>query len=162
MPETKILYLLRNPIHRIWSQVGMSMKERNIKSLDDIDPDVLKRVLEIGSQEALSDYAGNVRKWREFYPEEQTFIGFFDQLVEDSPQLLRDVFDFLGIESGDAVIPPTARRVSNKGSGPEIPPAFLEHLTELFLPQLQDLHDLFGNAYTERWLNEAKGVHTSA
>jgi len=160
MPGARIVYLLRNPVQRIWSQVGMSMRERNVKSLDAIDPVVFRRALELGAREDLSNYMGNIQRWLEFYPSEQLFVGFFDQLVRDPRGLLRSIYEFLGIHSSDDYIPPSAAKKSNAGSGPTIPQEYLEMLTEIFTPQLEALHQHFGNAYTEKWLTEARQVAT--
>ena len=78
MPDAKIVYLIRNPVDRMWSQVQMSMREYNAVSLDELDPTVLRRALELGSREPMSDYAGNVQRWAERYGENGVFVGFFD------------------------------------------------------------------------------------
>lgn len=156
MPKAKIVYLIRNPVDRMWSQVQMSMREYGAKSLDELNPDILRRALEIASTERLSDYAGNVRRWREHYGEEGIFVGFFDQLVEDPRALLTDIMVFLGLSHDEEHIPPSVKKKSNPGSGPVIPAEYSQLLADLFLPKLADMHALFDNAYTARWLADVR------
>ena len=158
MPDIKIVYLLRNPIDRLWSQLGMSMKELGIARLESLDPADLRRSLEVGSEQRLSDYLGNILRWRELYRPEQMFIGFFDQLEESPRDLLRDIYGFLGLDNRDAMIPASVRAKSNPGSGPAIPAEYALLLAQLFLPKLEALHRELGSRYTERWLQRARDV----
>jgi hypothetical protein len=161
MPDIEIVYLLRNPIDRLWSQLGMSMKELGIARLESLDAAGLRRSLELGSQQRLSDYLGNLQRWREFYRPEQIFVGFFDQLEENPRALLRDIYGFLGLDASDALIPPSVQAKSNPGSGPAIPAEYAQLLARLFLPKLEALHQELGSPYTERWLLRAREMVAS-
>ena len=161
MPDTKIIYLIRNPVDRLWSQTKMSMREYH-KSLDQIDPAVLRRALEVASRESLSDYAGNVTRWTALYGKEGVFVGFFDQLVEDPRTLLTDILKFLDLPHDEQHIPPGVKAKSNPGAGPNIPEEYEELLCELFVPQVEALHRIFENDYTQRWLDFVRQGKRSA
>jgi hypothetical protein len=148
MPQARIVYLLRNPVERLWSQVGMSMREVGVESLAAIDPNLLRRSLEVGSGARLSDYMGNLLRWGTFYRQEQIFVGFFDDLQAD--------YRFLGIDA--RAIPASVRAKSNPGSGPDIPLQYLQLLSERLLPQLEALHAHFDHAHTGKWLQDARAV----
>ena len=42
------------------------------------------------------DYLGILENWKKFYPEEQIFIGFHDDIKSQPEHFLKTVFDFLG------------------------------------------------------------------
>lgn len=161
MPETKIIYLIRNPVDRLWSELGMALRDSGLKGLDGIDGDYLEQQLTDASKTWLSTYIKNLQTWRDVFPQEQIFVGFFDQLRDDAPALLRAVLDFIGVGSGDEFIPPAVTKKSNASGGPSIPERYLHLLSTLFMKDLEELHAHFANSYTESWLDRAREAVTS-
>ena len=156
MPDAKIIYLIRNPVHRQWSELGMALRDRGIQGLGGLDHEYLTAQLTEASQTWLARYIGNLATWQAEYPEDQIKVGFFDQLSQDPAGLLRELYRFIGIDHSDAVIPQSVREKRNASGGPDIPERYARLLAELFLPELEELHGHFDNPYTERWLREAR------
>jgi hypothetical protein len=158
MPAAKIVYLIRNPIDRLWSELGMALRDRGHNGLERVDFDFLEGQLTEASNTPLSAYLHNLRVWGAVYPREQILVGFFDRLRGDAAGLLRDIYDFIGISSGDAFIPATVGAKSNASRSPAVPPRFQRLLADLFMPQLEELHAHFDNRYTAAWLEGARLV----
>ena len=161
MPNAKIIYLIRNPIDRLWSEFGMAMRDRNITDFEGLDHAYLESQLELASKTWLSTYLANLATWREVYPASQVMVGFFDQLKEEPRVLLKNVFDFIGIDSSDACIPPTVGQKSNASGGPRMTDRYRLLLSDLFMSDLEKLHAHFDNRYTARWLDDARQVVTA-
>lgn len=154
-PETKIIYLLRNPVDRVWSQVNMFY--RTNAELRDKKPEEV-----IAYKQPMiynnSHYTSNLLRWEKAFGREQVYVGFFDQIREQPEAVLTEVYSFLGISTGKGVLPDSIRVPRNKGNHGKIPPYLERELSEYFLPELEALHARFGNEYTGRWLNRAKAI----
>jgi hypothetical protein len=118
-PKLKIILLLRNPIERAWSQAVMNLvktkknKKANIPIIDLFS--VIKRATStrkkdfnlIKNEEFIAHFnhprsieKGNylkiIKKWRKYFPNNQIFIGDYNQLKNSPDKLLNEIFDFLG------------------------------------------------------------------
>lgn len=157
-PRTRIVYLLRDPVDRAWS--GLAMHFRKDGSISDVSEESIRQRLEVPKFAAHGDYARNISAWLDVFPREQTFFGFFDQIAEDPHGHLGRILDFLGIPASIAADDPE-RRV-NAGKGEKMPATIERSLARALMPQAEYLHDLFGNAYTAKWLahsRSAAGLH---
>ncbi|MEM7200738.1 MAG: sulfotransferase [Planctomycetota bacterium] len=153
LPHAKILYLLRDPVERLWSEAGMQSRRGGI-ALTDRDPRALEVWFRGHAQKQLNDYVGNLRTWQRFYRDAQVLVGFFDELNEDPVGLLRRVCGFLEIDDSPERMPADVGAKRNAGQDHGIPARWVEFLRGLFADQLRDLHARFENRYTARWLRQ--------
>lgn len=156
MQDTKIIYLLRNPIERVWSQMMMYKRQFNLseskESLDNI-----RSIKEEGAL-ANSSYIENITNWEQVYPKEQIFIGFFDQITEEPKDLLSDIYSFLGIERSSGIIESQISKKQNAGENEKMPIHLKKRYSRILLPELVSLHERFQNSYTRKWLDEANHI----
>ena len=107
-PTSKFLFLLRDPIDRLWSHVRMQARrfrqdgEVYAKKANNI----LWRVVNAGAEAHImerGDYPAIVSKLRRVVPDGRLMVSFIEELV--TPEGLRRLCTFLGIpfQSGDAV-----------------------------------------------------------
>ena len=155
LPRAKIIYLLRSPVERLWSEAGMAAR-RGGGSLAAADAEPLRAYFRARAAARLTDYVANHRTWRRFYPEEQMHVGFFDELAGDARTFLRRICRFLGIDDSDAAIAADAEAVRNPGREPAIPAEWARFLAELLGPQIEALHAHFAHPCTARWLADAR------
>lgn len=155
MPNLGIIYLLRNPILRTWSQAALHFRIRGRK-LENVRDEELFETFGLDWVSRHSYYLRNLEKWEKFYPENQIFIGFFDQLSENPRDLLRNIYNFLEVDSSQNVIPDSADRKMNSGKYPEIPIRFSGYLAHKYYDQIKQLHTRFANRYTADWLEFAE------
>ena len=120
MPELKIIYLLRNPIERTWSQANRSVRQTLLQG-SDTDPQVIREFMDSEEPHRRSDYFKTLQVWESFYPQEQIFIGFFEQLSQNPSQLLLDIYQFLGVDSSEQYIPDSVHQRKNIGHYDPIP-----------------------------------------
>lgn len=158
LPETRILYLLRSPVARAWSQVNMYRRQNGRG-----EEVPLSEVLAIKGQEVFqnSRYRAVLDRWARHYPSEQFFVGFFDRIKEDPDGLLRDVYRFLDITGAASVLAPDRNKARFAGSYAPMTPNEERILTEELWDELVGLHGRFQNDYTARWLARGQEVMSS-
>jgi hypothetical protein len=144
-PDLKILFLIRNPIERAWSFVRFNRVHG--ESID-----FLKAYLDEPRMTIRNDYLATLDAWGEFFPPEQFFTGFYDDVVARPGELLRSIFDFLGI-SGMELPSERIEAVVNPSVRAEIPPEVKSHLQEMCRPEIEQLSERLGGRAAV-WLRE--------
>ena len=155
MPQAKIIYLIRNPIHRSWSSLRM-FESFNNRTVESLSPNRIIQMMMSGGIFRHSEYLANLGRWERFFDRGQIFVGFMDEVKNDPTKLLRKIHQFLGVDSDESFIPETistARNVHKKGT---IPEPVLATITEFYFDKIVELHDFFDNEYTASWLREAQ------
>lgn len=154
-PDCKIIYILRNPVDRIWSQLNMIRKRRTGQMTDDeIYARINKRHYEA------SNYLENLAKWERCFPKENIYIGFYDELKSDPIAFLNKIYSFLGVDT----LPQESREmrrsttIINKGKYTGFPQTIRERLTGELYENISQIHERFDNQYTHNWLLEAKEI----
>lgn len=153
MPETKLIYLLRNPIDRMWSDLAMFHRSCfGHLGLHSVDESRILSFINNPTHLASSRYLENLNRWEQYYPEGQIFIGFQDQIRDEPQELLKAIYLFLEV---DVSHQPNANLMNKKVNShpyPEIPPEIGKLLAEVFIDDLENLHSRFNNPYTDAWL----------
>lgn len=155
MPDTKIIYLLRNPVDRVWSQVNMFYRRDNLHST--LLPG---EVLELKSPMIYdnSSYIANLSRWEEHFGAGNVYVGFFDEIRDSPYEALRKIYAFLGLRTDENVFSADIHVVRNQGRHGDIPENLEYELSLHFLPELEALHRRFGNQYTAVWLQRAQDL----
>jgi hypothetical protein len=151
MPNLRIIYLLRNPILRTWSHAAMRFRIRGRK-LENVRDEELFEFFQLDWVPRHSDYSRNLEKWEKYYPENQIFIGFIHQLAENPRDFLRNIYNFLEVDSSQKLIPDNADKKINSQQYPEIPTRFARYLAYEYYDTIKRLHTRFANRYTADWL----------
>lgn len=160
MPHAKIIYLLRNPIQRTWSQAAMYFSKGGFRGLDTVTRAEIDQFMEKENTHRNSEYSRNLAIWRGAFPRDQIFVGFLDQLREEPGVLLRDLFRFLGVDSSPAVIPETAGATVHSRRYQPMPDDVARALTRRYSEEIEQLHQEFSNRYTDAWLEFANRYRT--
>ena len=87
--ETRFLYIMRDPVDRLWSNIRMNASRRleEGRSLNEFSNTILERVVKRGQHPALmqrSDYASTLEKLDNAVPESNRKVLFFERLFFDS------------------------------------------------------------------------------
>jgi hypothetical protein len=162
-PDMKIIYLLRNPIERSWSSALMSLTKRGGRPVESVTDEELMKHFQRTSHTLRSDYLRTLDNWEGVFGPERVFVGFLDEIQNDPRELLLRVYGFLGVDDDDAYIP--AGVSSKVNTSPKqraaIPERFQSHLARMYLPQLEELSDRFGEPATG-WLRRAEETISSS
>jgi len=152
LPEAKILYLLRNPVHRAWSQFCYMGPHQSHAS----DEALMARWFSRRAVDQNADYVRVLALWESYYLPQRVFVGFYDQLVEAPGELLLEVCHFLEIDDSPSVVPSTVKHRRNAGRSRDMPEYTARHLSERYYDRIVAAHQRFGNEYTARWLAYAQ------
>ncbi len=155
-PELKLIYLLRNPMERAWSALHMKASKGFCLPLEEMETDQLLEKLTTKGIWAQGDYLTHLECWQKHFSDQQIFIGFFDEIVDQPKILLQQVYQFLDVDDTEKFIPEDihiARNARpNRGQIREdIKPA----LARAYIPGLKQLNYHFNNDYTAAWLATA-------
>jgi len=156
LPKAKIILLLRNPIERAWSQIRFEWSRGRFTEIDDFSR--VRDFIDQPFQTLRSDYLRTLGLWEAHYPQEQIFLGFFDDISRRPAELLREVLSFLDVapeRSGvrDAEL---AKKVHTSREA-EMPEEVRGYLAAKYLPDLEQLALRFGG-HAERWRAEAASL----
>jgi hypothetical protein len=150
LPGVKIVFLVRDPIQRLWSQLAMIIRRRrrhSDHSLDDVQDDLqaLRKVIVSAPFLDCSFPALTTRTWRQHFGRERLFIGFFDDLQERPAWLRARIFEFVGIAPDDATVQLAVDHNPNPTVWkPEMTTAIRETLVDHFRDELHRCADELG------------------
>jgi hypothetical protein len=149
LPDLKLIFRMRDPIDRALSQQALFAKlgqiERNATEQQQL------AFLTSPAVQGRGDYLAILRRWQKHYPAEQIFVGWFEELAEDSTKAFHRVLDFLNLPSAEAMpLEPLAKRF-NSHQRVATPPSVIRGLARHMRPQIAALADHFGH-HAVRWL----------
>ncbi|HEY4114613.1 MAG TPA: sulfotransferase [Rhizomicrobium sp.] len=95
-PDVKIIFIIRDPIDRGWSDLRMMQRRTNSSGAHELH--------QIGSRQFLqrADFMATIERFRQFIPAENMLILFFDDVVERPAKLVLDVCNFLAVDPARA------------------------------------------------------------
>ena len=153
MPDAKILFMMRNPIERVWSQAVMSFdKAEKGSALARSEEETLLR-LKRHSSGYLTGYGRTLENWGAFYAPDEIFVGFLEDIHFHPEALLRSVYDFLGVDP--TFEPEKANKKVHSRSAPTMPVKFAVHLARMLRDETAWLGERFGG-YPAFWNHTAE------
>jgi len=146
MPNAKLIFLLRNPVERAWSEFvhNTVLQERPLSSFS---KEEIESRLRKGTVEVAGGYTELLEKWDHSYPREQIFTGFYEDLDSDPKTLLSDIFTFLGVTTDvdwsrfpfqDCIIPPAGKAYENHDNWRGVIAPRHQNTTELLPDEYKD------------------------
>jgi len=162
-PDLKIIYLLRDPIDRLWSHIRMrclGLPKVNFDA-DQLTEEIVLRTVE---ERDLNDrwlfrhsrYADNLDRWLQFFPREQLFVGYLDDIKTRPQALLHELGDFLGLapDGFDSDVLSTKR--NTKPIDMTLPPALETIFARRILDDLRRLDDHLDDDRVDAWRERAE------
>jgi hypothetical protein len=149
MPDVKIIFFMRNPVERAWSQAVMHFGGPKGYEIEQVPADKLRRHFDREGSRLRTDYLRTLENWGSFYPEDQIFVGFLEDIYFLPMELLRSVFGFLGVDP--SFEPPGADRRIHSRSADEAPTEHMVYLARAYHDELTRLAERFGG-YASFWL----------
>jgi hypothetical protein len=97
MPEARIIFLMRNPVERAWSQTVMYFDKRERRRVEEVREEEFLEFTR--TQSSLhTDYLRTLENWGAFFPERQIFVGFLEDIHFYPNRLLARAYRFLGVD----------------------------------------------------------------
>jgi Sulfotransferase domain len=155
MPRAKIIYILRNPVDRSWSAAAMRLENKHGTHIDQASDTQIFSVLSKKQTVKRADYLKHIDLWKQYFGEDNIFIGFYDDLSMNPVAFLCRVLTYIGVESSERLLPPNVRNPVGARCYKAIPERFMRHLVDLHMDQIRTIHRRFPNEHTRRWLEMA-------
>jgi len=155
MPQAKIIFLMRNPIERAFAASVWRLHllmARNLIRGQTFEAATNEQLFEgFDHPEVRSEtgYLQTLEKWRRFYPDDQIFVGFIEDVHFYPIRLLRHLYRFLGVDASYAE--KALKRKVNARSPKKMAAEVAGHLARTYYKDLQLLSERFGG-YTSFWL----------
>ncbi len=145
MPELKILMILRDPVKRAWSHARKDFAKYWGKEIEDATLEDLRPFFDSPNIAKRGDYLSCLQTWLAHFPKEQFFVSFMEDVKTDPEGVLREHFEFLGVESdqfdfGKAEL---SKPINPRPSVP-LPEGAVDYLRETLSRQNPGLEELLG------------------
>ncbi len=147
-PVTKFVYLLRDPLSRLWSNIRMmaSWGDGSDRTMQDCADWIFDRWIK-GNEEALNarcDYVGPLTRLTQAVPERDRYIGFYEDLFTQTS--VSKLCQFIGIEATQA---PLDKKV-HQSVHLTFDPTRRALAAEKLAPQYKFVETMFGTL-PDRW-----------
>ena len=149
MPDAKIIFFMRNPIERVWSQTVMSFDKVRKGSAESAAEEEIFQKLGRNSTWKLSNFLRTFENWGAFYPGERFFVGFLEDTAYLPEGLLENVYGFLDVDT--SYRPPQAEKKVHSRSSATMPAKVAVHLAKGYREEISRLAERFGG-YAAFWL----------
>ncbi len=150
MPRVRLVFLMRNPIERAWSQALMDLVSRTGRAYEEVPESEFLAHLRSPSTRRNGLYTQILERWLAVFPPEQLFVGFFEDVQARPRELLAEIFRHIGVtDRPDWDSLPYAQRFHG-GVGIEMPDAFRAELAGIFAEEIGRLAARYGGP-AEAW-----------
>lgn len=141
LPNVKIILILRNPIERAWSMIMMKYNALNIP-IEEVNEEEICKFMKLYACINRSNYIQILDNWKSVFPENQIFIGMYEDIRSDPKMFLNNIFHFLGVgeESNFENYPYDKKVFSGEYNG--IPKKYKKALNDLYAPFLVEFKKL--------------------
>jgi sulfotransferase family protein len=167
LPELRLLFVMRNPIERAWSQARMELA-RALHRGEAIPESAWSQWLtaQLGSVGSLrrGDYAACLRNWLQHYPREGLMVTVHEENHRAPRDFLTACARHLGVDADfyanltsasldETVLPETVLlRFQPVDLPPKPPRLYAEGLLKLYAPLVRETEELLGRPLADLWL----------
>ena len=143
MPDARLIFMMRDPIERAWSQARNGFPRWRDKPLESVSREQLIAYFDSDPVRRRSDYATCLRAWFGHFPREHFFFGFLDEIRERPEDLMRDLLGFLEarVVVADAE---SLRKPVNAAAPVRMPGWVRDHLEREYAFDADEVSDLIG------------------
>ena len=143
MPDAKLIFMMREPIERAWSQARNGFPRWRGQRLEAVGREELTAYLDSDPVRRRSDYANCLRAWLAHFPCDQFFFGFLEEIRERPGDLLRELFGFLEVDFARPD-PASLATPVNPSAPVTVPDWVREHLERTYAFDAEEVSELIG------------------
>ena len=156
LPNIKLVFLMRDPIERAWSQYRFISRHFDRLEMDVDDIDTMLDFVHSDRQELRSNYQQTIERYASCFGHNRLLLGFYDAIANQPLALLEGVASFLG--GNPKVVQETCKYNSRTHVSDLIPmpEKVLDVLREKYHDQIRLLAQTYGG-YCQLWYNQHYG-----
>lgn len=151
----KIIFILRDPIDRDWSQFRFN-KLINGKRLEDFNSDEIITYFKRPSIISRGNYIEAIENYKQSFPESKMLITFYDDLKINPRSFLEEIVEFLDGDISNIKSHSNFQMKSHVSEKAKIPANIYEYLKTKNKSLVMELSNMFGGHCTD-WLNQHYG-----
>lgn len=125
-PEARVIFIMRNPVDRLWSQVLHQCRARGLDA-NRQSTEAIAAMLAEPRFEQLADYAQTLDDMSAVFREDQTLVLFYEDMHADRLAALKQVCRFIGTDFNAAYFKELGRRF-NRSQQAALPDSIRAHL----------------------------------
>jgi hypothetical protein len=141
-PKLKIIFLMRDPIARLWSMLRFNFRNKDASQMDAFAATCLSK----REYSARCDYKSALENIDAVFDPSQVFTGFYEDMFDGN--LLDRLYAFLDITP---ITADTERR-ANKSPPANLPDELAVYFATELMPQYEYIRTHFGDKVPEGWL----------
>jgi hypothetical protein len=154
LPDTKIIFLLRNPIDKTWSQLRKSKQSS-------LSVNQIAKLLDMPNIVLRNNYFKTYSIWRSHYPIKQLFIGFFDDIIHNPEDLIIRICKFLGVRTPKNFLSNFSKSKINSAPEMDMPEELRVLFAQKYVPIIKELSENIGG-YANCWLEDTEKILLNA
>lgn len=154
-PNTKIIFMMRNPVDRLWSSVKKKFGRKMGRDVSALSMEELKAHFNQDGVKALTDYVTIIEKWESIFPKEQIFYGFMDEIEQTPDQFMKRLSAFLEIAVQDTEETEFKPVNDTAAQSSKVPSNVRDCIIHRYKDMVTELTDRFGS-YPAKWLESYK------
>ena len=144
LPEVKIIYVIRDPVDRVWSHIRKDYESATGRVLLEATDRMLIDFIRRREVTARTEYSKSLENWLQVYGEESLYVFQYEDIRSDPQGMINTVYSFLGLRSHSVDKEILKKRVNTFPSRKEMPELVREYVIEEFYPQKEELQTLLG------------------
>jgi len=155
-PGAKLLFLIRNPVERFWSQCRMKHADG---SLLQGDPAAM-RLFDSFNGRPRGEYSKTIVRYCKHFDPAQILLIFQDGIAREPERVLREIHSFLGLPEVPIDVAEVSRRVNAAADCQPMPETLRSRIAAAYRCEMQLLADVFGS-YSTSWLDGSEAPANS-
>ncbi len=142
-PDARVLFIMRNPVERMWSQVLHQCRSRGLDA-NRLSSDAIIAMLSEPRFGELGDYAATLDDMAAVFNPGQTLPLFYEEMHADRLASLKQVCTFIGTTFDPGTFGELGRRF-NRSQEAALPEAVRAHMRQLYRPQAEAVRQRLGH-----------------
>ncbi len=155
-PNAKIIFIIRNPIERAWSQFRFHLKNQNQENNHISEQETIK-FIDSEHQSQRSNYLKTLELYSKVFPKNNIYVAFYDAIIEKPEDLLSQIVSKLGGDSSKIRLECNLYAKTNTSKKRELPTIVNNHLIKKYQPLIEKLSKIFGG-YPKIWEDKLKNT----
>ncbi len=150
IPDVKIIYIIRNPVARAWSQLKMNMvRNGSLVKGESVTDEVFVENLNNPSIMDRGNYSVFVPQWDKYFTEGENILYIpFDDIQSEPQRLMSEIEEFLGLPKFSSY--EGLSKVVHKGSETSIPGIVDAELQRMMTGEFEYLKTRFSASFNSR------------
>jgi hypothetical protein len=144
MPDVRLIFIMRNPIDRAWSQALMNLVRLPNRKFEEVDESEFYAHFRADRSVKRGDYQTILNNWLSVFSREQLYIGFFEDISNRPQKLLDEVFDYIGVSQDVDWNSFPYTQVINKNPDHPMQKKYRDILREIYWRDIEVLYERFG------------------